>query len=530
MIRRCLVSLPILAIVLSVAVVANAQVPVAPTVLSPQPNPPVGPLPTFVWLDQPAANITQWRLYVKTSTGGDYAISYSRAQANCDGAICAVAWQILLPGGANRCWIKGYNPAGAGPWSAQTNFTVAGSFPAQPIGLSPHTTAGPSPTFAWDDQPADNVTQWLLYIRTAAGGGYSYLYSPAQANCDGTACSVAAPRVLPTGSTSWWVRASNAVGVGPWSTQTDFAVAGSFPAQPTGLLPNATEEGPSPTFLWDDQPADNVTEWRLYIRTSAEGDYSYLYSPAQANCDGTACSIASPRVLTAGSTSWWVRASNAVGVGPWSTQTDFAVTGSFPAQPAGLLPDATEEGPSPTFEWDDQPDDNVMEWQLYFRTSDGADYSALYSIGYVDCDGDTCLVDSPIVFPGGLSSWWVRASNAVGMGPWSAQTDFTVAGSFPAQPAGLLPDATEEGPSPTFEWDDQPDDSVVQWRLYIRTSAGADYSYYYTPEQAICDGLACSVASPKELPLGATSWWIRAENAVGWSPWSTQVEFTVVLQ
>jgi hypothetical protein len=133
----------------------------------------------------------------------------------------------VLAEGDHRCWVRSWNAAGYGPWSARADFSLATAPPAAATLVSPiggasttdttpaytwNAVAGSSWYYLWVDGPDSNVIlQWF----TAAGAGC--------AAGTGT-CSVTPSTVLALGDHNWWIRTWNAAGAGPWSARGELTV------------------------------------------------------------------------------------------------------------------------------------------------------------------------------------------------------------------------------------------------------------------------------------------------------------------
>jgi hypothetical protein len=76
------------------------------------------------------------------------------------------------------------------------------------------------PSYSWSAVP--NATYYYLYVNGPSGNVIKQWYTPAQANCDDTTCSVIPTTILGTGAHRWWVQTYNAAGYGPWSAEMNF--------------------------------------------------------------------------------------------------------------------------------------------------------------------------------------------------------------------------------------------------------------------------------------------------------------------
>ncbi len=129
---------------------------------------------------------------------------------------------------------------------------------------------------------------------------------------------------LATGDGTWWVKATTAAGDGPWSADRTFTVAAlTVPATPTLIGPSG-KTSLTPTFSWAAVPT--ATSYSLWVDdATTEGKIQQVYTAAQLGCAaGTGTCAVTPGVtLASGAGKFWVKATNALGDGPWSAEGAF---------------------------------------------------------------------------------------------------------------------------------------------------------------------------------------------------------------
>jgi hypothetical protein len=83
--------------------------------------------PTYVW--NAVSNSTWYYLWVDDATGNKIKQWYTAADAGCAGGTgtCSVTPATALAAGAGKWWIRTWNSAGNGPWSAGMSFTITTS-------------------------------------------------------------------------------------------------------------------------------------------------------------------------------------------------------------------------------------------------------------------------------------------------------------------------------------------------------------------------------------------------------------------
>ncbi len=196
--------------------------------------------------------------------------------------------------------------AAVAEYKTNTNAVTA---PAAPTGLAA-TTAGLSVTMSWS--AVATATSYLVQIGTAPGTTGFY------------AATVTGPALsgpIPAGTYYWRVRAQNAAGPGPDSTEGSFTVAASAPPPPAGLV--ATVGNLSVALSWG--AVSGATSYVVQIGR-APGDVSFYSTSVNAP------SLSGP--IPAGTYYWRVCAMNANGTSVSSPEGVFTVTAGSPTQPA----------------------------------------------------------------------------------------------------------------------------------------------------------------------------------------------------
>jgi hypothetical protein len=170
----------------------------------------------YLWVDGPGGNvIKQW---------------FTAAGAGCvAGGTCSVTPGTELTGGDHSWWIRTWNEAGQGPWSARADFTVATAPPAAATLVSPlGDIADTTPAYTWN--AVSGSTWYYLWVDGPGGNVIKQWYTADAVGCPaGTGtCSITPSTVLAAGEHDWWIRTWNPLGQGPWSPRGDFNVLGPF--------------------------------------------------------------------------------------------------------------------------------------------------------------------------------------------------------------------------------------------------------------------------------------------------------------
>ena len=250
----------------------------------------------------------------------------------------------------------------------------------------------------------------------------------AEAGCasgSGT-CSVT-PSTSVSGNVTWWVRAKNSAGTGPWSSPPLSFVAsssGTVPAEPTLVSPSGSGSS-TPTYTWN--AVSNADEYELWVLDSTTAPRIYgQYTTAQAGCasgSGT-CSV-TPSTSVSGNVLWWVRAKNSAGTGPWSSPLSFTASGGGTdlVSPILVSPSGSVSSTTPTYTWNAVSDADEYVLRVYDSAYpfQSPVILRLYTAAEAGCASGTgtCSVTPPTLVTGDVT-WQVRAKKDVGNSPWSS--------------------------------------------------------------------------------------------------------------
>jgi hypothetical protein len=174
------------------------------------------------------------------------------------------------------------------------------------------------PAYTWNQ--VSGATWYYLYVDGPSGNVIKQWYTSAQANCNGSTCSLKPGTTLSGGAHTWWILTWNSNGSGPWSVAKSFNTASPMPIPGTATLVSpsgGTGWGSQPTYMWNQ--VNGSTWYYLWINGPSGTFYTKWYTSDQANCDGSTCSIRPAITLPSGSNRWWVQTWNSSGQGPWSS-------------------------------------------------------------------------------------------------------------------------------------------------------------------------------------------------------------------
>jgi hypothetical protein len=276
--------------------------------------------PTYRWNE--VSGSTWYYLWVEGPSGSLIKKWYTSAQANCDGTTCSVAGATPdIPGGNYTWWIQTWNEAGIGPWSTRMDFSAPiPAVPGKAALVSPGAAVGiRNPTYRWNE--VSGSTWYYLWVEGPSGNVIKKWYTSAQANCNGTTCSIDnATALLADGSYTWWIQTWNVGGDGPWSKGMSFSI--TPPGQASLTAPQRTGIA-NPTYTWNEVPGS--TWYYLWVNGPSGNVIKKWYTAAEANCNGTTCSVIPGTTLSSGAHTGWIQTWNELGEGPWSEPLPFLV-------------------------------------------------------------------------------------------------------------------------------------------------------------------------------------------------------------
>lgn len=286
-----------------------------------------------------------------------------------------------------------------------------------------------TPTFSWNTPPdtgtTDPATWYYLWLDGPSGTIFQQWYTSAQAHCNGSTCSVTPTRTLAGGSYTWWIQTWNETGYGPWSSGATFTVSGAAPPGKASLVsPDGNNASTNPDYTWNE--VNGATWYYLWVNGPSGNVIKQWYTSQQANCDGSTCSIASPKALAAGGHAWWIQTWSAAGYGPWSDGKTFNVSTPVPPEKASLIaPNGSGTSPTPTYRWNQVP--GSTWYYLWVNDASGTPIiQQWYTSGQANCDGSICSVTSGPALNSGSYRWWIQTWNNAGYGLWSNGLGFMI--------------------------------------------------------------------------------------------------------
>jgi hypothetical protein len=425
----------------------------------------------------------------------------------------------------------------AAAWVVVTAGLATAAAPPSPVPVSPSGTTVPpgSVFFVWD--AVLGATSYSLWVNDA--GGNTVVQS--------TVPDTAAPRysfgsTLAVGSHTWWVRANNPDGNGPWSAATTFLVGCTAVVPPT-LFWSMVDSSMSPLpIVWTWGVQGGVNGYRLSIEDSngtTVFDKTQAIQPGQwigwldcSNLVGFCRTSVVP--LPPGTYRAWVRAHNGCAVGPWSAPRSFTVVpggcSAAPTTPTLIGPaDELEVGNPVTVSWQMGTDlGQFPGCSVSLFDASGQNVEILSFRPADVCTGNTCTATLPATLPMGVYSWRVHVSTFCGSA-LSPMRRFTLSptggcSSPPPRPTTTAPVNGSTRQSPVaLTWPDLA--SATSYRLWVSDAAENAVHTDWHLRADVCTGGSCSFSLP--LMTGPHQWWVMAKNECDSSAWSQTGSFTV---
>ena len=286
--------------------------------------------PEFSWKTSQGAEA--YFLLVYDGTRNVHNTWFTSNNANCTQVTCSVKPSTRLSYGTYSWWVLAKNSAGESPWSSGRTFVYGTSTPPSvPVLKSPFGIIQENkPTFTWTGDPI--ATGFLVLLFDGKTNLISRWYTPSEANCIESTCTLNPGISLAPGSYDWWVQARNSTSISAWSQGKTFSLGGAqLPAAPVLVSPKGEISPEKPTFIWS--TVEDASAYWLLLYDGRVNTVARWFSPSEANCTGMQCSITLDMTLAQKPYSWWVQARNSAGIGPWSKGITFSVTNNVKAPP-----------------------------------------------------------------------------------------------------------------------------------------------------------------------------------------------------
>ena len=307
-----------------------------------------------------------------------------------------------LKNGHYKWWVRPYNADGYGPWSDGMEFDISYIVPGKIDLIAPKAIQDLSPTvYEWQ---ADSAATWYKLYVSRDGKAYKKNVWHYTGVTNGLIEKVLGEH--PVGKYKWWIQAWGPDGLGPWSDPAEFSYGVPLLLTPHGNIPTFG----SHEFSWT---GDVNIPWYQLSVSKDKKNYANKWVQSTNWIFATK--------LPYGKYKWWVRSWKDEVLGSWSDAGEFNIGAVIPLQPVGEI--AT---PPTELRWNDIGSRNAIWYQIIIHRGTSPYWKKWVKVeDTVDFGGDRAFTGLP-TFTTGRYTWWIRAWNNTGMGPWSEGETFTV--------------------------------------------------------------------------------------------------------
>jgi len=357
---------------------------------------------TLVWAAPPSNGGSAITSYLVTSV--------QDTSKHCSTATLSCTVSGLTNGTSYSFTVTASNSAGAGPASS-SNSVIPATVPGAPVGVT---------------DSAGNTQVTVSWAPPASNGGSPITgYTVTAVQDTSKHCSTATLSCVVLGLTNgtaytFTVTASNSVGAGPATSQTNPVMPATVPGAPTNVTDTAGNA--EVTVTWSPPASNGGSTIMGYTVTSVQDSSKHCTTTAALSCQVVGLTNGTSYTFT-------VTAMNAVGVGSPSAATSPAVTPLAPIKAPGPPLSVTAKAGKgrDTVSWLPPTSDSGSAVTLYTVTSN-PDGKICTTNGALTC------VDSGLT--GGTSySFTVTATNTAGTSIASAPSTGVVALGIPGAPA-----------------------------------------------------------------------------------------------
>ncbi len=463
---------------------------------------------TWTKPDGNGAEITGYTIEVSVN-GGE---SWSNTGANLDANDTSWTHSNLSVGPARLYRIRASTDRGHGPWAQATSASIAAPILTADYG-------GPSEVLLSWTMPAGNTVPVLSWELEHSPDGVNWRSLATVQAADGMRYT---DRGLSPGTSRYYrVRASTALGHGPWSEAVTAVTAAGVPRNF-----RAQANGPNEILLTWAKPSGDAEIWGYQIQRKTEGvDWSLLTTVYVE--DGTSYVDGG---LSAGDT--WTYRVRAISIadgslleGDWTAEASATTSSGGPESPKDLAAEA-DGANAIKLSWT-EPEDNGAPITGY-RIEHSTDVGATWALLRARHSGTTYLHTG---LPSGTTHHYrVAAINRNGMSTFASVVSATTGGdatTVPGIPTNLRVTSVDRD-RVSIAWNPPENDGG---------SRVTGYEYLYTGPCAANPADLCfsdvkstggTSASVSGLAAGQYTFEVRAVNAVGAGEWAGPVWATVV--
>jgi hypothetical protein len=220
-----------------------------------------------------------------------------------------------------------------------------------------------------------------------------------------------------------------------------------------------------------------------------------------------------------GSYQWYVRGWSPGGYGPWSSPGAFTL--GIPGAVALLAPanGASLANRHPELTWSQAVP--AATWFRLYVTRNGSKYLDQWVEGLTNWKPTADLL-------AGSYSWWVQPYNAAGLGPRTANANFTIPLAVPGALALVSPTGGGVEPSLKQLYTCRADAAAAWYELYIVQNGKMLCDKWLTLSNSVAENGSGNFAVVMGGHTGGSyQWWVRGWGPDGLGPWSSTGSFTM---
>jgi hypothetical protein len=445
------------------------------------------------------------RYYVQVSTTSDFSkIVLDSGVTDTFVVVTGLAYKTIY------YWrVQVHDETSSSDWTTHRTFTTIVE-PQTPAAVLPNDTAQGQPTslkLIWNSA----VGAASYFVQVASDTGFTAIVAVDSTLAD----TVKVISNLSNNSTYFWrVRSRNPGGASAWTVPRSFTTIVAAPRMPILSSPasGATNQQLSLVLTWN--MVLQASGYYLQIATDIAFANIFMQDSTLTDTSRAVSGLANGVLYY-----WRVKARNDGGVSGWSNLSGFTTFSAVPQQPVLIAPSngAVDQVIPLTVNWNKAT--GAASYHLQIATDSG--FAAI-------TNADSALADTSKSV-GGLANntkyfWRVRAKNPVGVSSWSPIRIFITFAATLQTPVLRSPadGATGQPVAAVLLW--QGVSGVTGYRIQL--SKSSDFSTIFYQDSALTD------TSKSLAGLGNSTtyfWHVRAENATGFSNWTTPWRFTTIL-
>jgi fibro-slime domain-containing protein/RHS repeat-associated protein len=376
--------------------------------------------------------------YTVTSSPGGLTVSVA-------GTAASTTVSGLTLGTTYTFTVTATNRVGTGPASAPSNAVTAATTPGAPTAVTA-VDGNASATVTWTPPAATGFSPISSYTVTSSPGGFT-------TTVNGATTSAVLSGLANGTQYTFTVRATNAVGSGPFSAPSNPVTPATVPGAPTAVTAAVAGDA-SVRVTWTPPASNGGAPITGYTVTSTPGGLT-------ASADGATTAATVPGLIVGTTYTFRVTATNRKGTGAASAPSNAVTAAGAPGAPTNVT--AVDGNASATVTWTPPASNGSSPITGYEVVSSPGGISVSVGAGVT-----TATV--PGLQNGTAYTFSVRAVNAIGAGPFSAPSNPVTPATVPGAPTGVTA-ALGGNAAATVSWTPPATDGGAPITSYLVTSS-----------------------------------------------------------